>query len=1580
MRKTKGALTKFLSMALVALMLVSNFSFMAYAEEGTDPQSGASVETFNVTFRNLGNIDSDADTYTVPFYPGETIFYPENAVGAPSLQHDGHTFLGWINAGDGATATPSLDFFNTLDTSGFTPGETYTYTAKYKAINKLTQGYIVKFVDADDTTTEVYPSTGFEISEAGGTYTLTLPIISGYVANSVDNSLNIENNTVTVTNDDDDHTDKNTDPIEIIVDYKKSTELDDVNTAKYEVNHLFQTLDGDYIAKDGYNSDIGTGKPGDVISTDTYKKIVANYTVSSGVASGTLSNSKTTVLNIYYDLNTITLTFDTQGGTPIAPITAKVGADIEDKIDAINAPTKGGHDFDKWSEDFSGLTTMPESDKTYTASWTQTGYDVIYWLEKANLTQGGAAVDTTNMNNFDYLKTVAVDGTDFNVTELESIEYYDAPTIFNETYAADGTKVYNVIYTRKVFTLKFDREDAGNKNTVAFDLTINGSTTRYDNPKSDKYVLKVKLGDDIAGLWPSYDRVTFYDAEDKEFVLRSWKKGSDDDAISLNKDIHYVSEQILPDNPIKNNVINFFPYVSDDEDSFYTIKYYLMDNEGNYPDEPTYTIKTFNNGISGIPLVNFYGYWQDDERNKGEANANGVYKYYYMTATAQIRFDQNGGLGDVPANIYGMNVGSSLSEHEPSEVITKDGYKFVGWADDVSGENIIDWSGTMPFIENVTIEGENSYRIMQLYAAFVPYDITFDADDATLKKGDDDVAGNKLIIQNDPMNPVYGLPSDYTVEKDSYILTGWTVDKGGDEPYDFTQTMTADITLYPIWVDDSVEKTEEYKIKYRVEDPDNAGSYIAEYVSGSQGIGTELNLDNLLLSTEDIMGIWDWPSGYYTVTAVKNNGVKKEGDGNENIMIISRSTDENDEPNTATITYARTSTPTHAYSVIHTYEESDGNWVSIDADTYDRAVSDNTYTTVTEYYTVIPGFKLIADESYISQDVTQNSVVEFRYEQIESERIKYTVNIYKPGSKTEIAEDFIVSNDTLVQFSSLSVEDILKIDKIKDYIASTDTISGIRRVTDDSYVTKTLGENTVFNIYLQHNVYYHDPYHSDYDTDSEFITRVAFEEGETLTAKSSNYTKQHDDPIDVDVEGTTLSWRFGSADGEEFTGTETVSGDVHLYAYITHDVEFRDWDDDALTLDSTTYSWQVEHGKEPTDFNAPRNVDIPAKDGKYEFVDWSVSDGSTIKGRNTINDEYGDKAITTPYIFTPSSEESPALSLVAEVSFDDEDYNRFYNTNNFKEKNFTNRLGFELTSRLPDDDEIDLSGYSITYRLDKNDSWVDWADLANIKNSDVYTLYYKVKHDDYIGSITGNVNITINPVEIEIDVQDISVQQGTAPSLTQTELDDYLSNAIANSSNNYGNQNALFNKVGSPTLNVAQTANHNAPARYSDVLSLDFTIGNSGSIDTSQNGVTIYTKSNFVITVNHGDLVVNSTAAPQPNNGDDITPTPVPVLAAAAAPVPGVLPTPAADDEETEDEPETETIDDNPTPQGGTTQEDDETPTTETIEDDEVATASFEEENSNGLLILLAIIALLVVATGTVVAVKVTGKRNRKVM
>lgn len=135
----------------------------------------------------------------------------------------------------------------------------------------------------------------------------------------------------------------------------------DTSKTVYTVYHSFESLTGEFEKKEAYTEKLSgkigektaaTAKTGDAISGFTAKEIIQVNIAKD-----------TTEVTVFYTRNTITLTFDTDGGSAISPISGK----YEAAVTAPKNPTKENAEFEKWSPALPDK--FPATDQKYTAKW-----------------------------------------------------------------------------------------------------------------------------------------------------------------------------------------------------------------------------------------------------------------------------------------------------------------------------------------------------------------------------------------------------------------------------------------------------------------------------------------------------------------------------------------------------------------------------------------------------------------------------------------------------------------------------------------------------------------------------------------------------------------------------------------------------------------------------------------------------------------------------------------------------------------------------------------------------------------------------------------------------------------------------------------------------------------------------------------------------------------------------------------------------------------------------------------------------------------------------------------------------------
>jgi len=247
------------------------------------------------------------------------------------------------------------------------------------------------------------------------------------------------------------------------------------NTYRYEIHYFLQEPDGSYMEKEVDTTPTGVFDTTVTITPDP-NRYGAHYSYNSvkSVVSGVVTvDDPATILklNVYYDLDFHTLTFDTMGGSAIDPVTVRHGNAVARPAD----PTKDKYTFIGWYVDpeFTAkydFATVLEADKTIYAKFELTStpigdiyvrYDVLhikqlpdgsYDLANAEVEHLSAKKDTTVTAVVkDYRAThhINVNSTLSKLTDT-AIQPYPG---------ADGKPVYTILsvyYDLDFHTLTFD--------------------------------------------------------------------------------------------------------------------------------------------------------------------------------------------------------------------------------------------------------------------------------------------------------------------------------------------------------------------------------------------------------------------------------------------------------------------------------------------------------------------------------------------------------------------------------------------------------------------------------------------------------------------------------------------------------------------------------------------------------------------------------------------------------------------------------------------------------------------------------------------------------------------------------------------------------------------------------------------------------------------------------------------------------------------------------------------------------------------------------------------------------------------
>lgn len=165
----------------------------------------------------------------------------------------------------------------------------------------------------------------------------------------------------------------------------------------YKVEHYQQNTNDDrYTLKESENK-TGTTDENTSAQAKTYEGFTAKT-----VEQLKITADGSTVVKIYYDRNTITLTLDLDGGEGLTEITGKYGTIVN-----VTAPKKSGYNFAGWNPQLP--TIFPVANAAYKATWAKEGdYVITYNLNGGTNASNNPAsynVETETITLADATKT-----------------------------------------------------------------------------------------------------------------------------------------------------------------------------------------------------------------------------------------------------------------------------------------------------------------------------------------------------------------------------------------------------------------------------------------------------------------------------------------------------------------------------------------------------------------------------------------------------------------------------------------------------------------------------------------------------------------------------------------------------------------------------------------------------------------------------------------------------------------------------------------------------------------------------------------------------------------------------------------------------------------------------------------------------------------------------------------------------------------------------------------------------------------------------------------------------------------------
>ena len=189
--------------------------------------------------------------------------------------------------------------------------------------------------------------------------------------------------------------------------------------------------------------------------------------------------AENTTITARWSVNRYTITFDTDGGSAVGAITKNYGA----AVSAPTAPTKTGYTFAGWQlgDEAYTFSTMPAESITLTARWTardDTEYTVKHYLQNADNDEYRLQATETLSGTTGAATAAAAKG------KAGDYAHFTAKAFEQGAIAADGSTVVEIYYDRDTFTVTFDANGGTvdgaetSERTLRFGSTLGGITPR----------------------------------------------------------------------------------------------------------------------------------------------------------------------------------------------------------------------------------------------------------------------------------------------------------------------------------------------------------------------------------------------------------------------------------------------------------------------------------------------------------------------------------------------------------------------------------------------------------------------------------------------------------------------------------------------------------------------------------------------------------------------------------------------------------------------------------------------------------------------------------------------------------------------------------------------------------------------------------------------------------------------------------------------------------------------------------------------------------------------------------------------
>ena len=340
-----------------------------------------------------------------------------------------------------------------------------------------------------------------------------------------------------------------------------------------------------------------------------------------------------------WEINQYTITFDTAGGSAIAPITQDYGS----AITAPAAPTREGYTFTGWDKTIPA--TMPAGDMTITAQWTVNQYTITYDLD-GGTAEGNPDTYTVETDAFT-LKNPTRPGYTFTGWSGTGLTGEDNLTV-TIPKGSTGNRSYTAHWSLNTYSITYDL-NGGTASGNPTSYTVESATITLNQPTKTGYTFTGWSGTDLTGEDNLTVTIPAGSTGDRSYTAH-WSLNTysitydlDGGTASGNPDFYTVESSTITLNPPTRTGYTFIGWSGTDLSG---------------SDNLTVTIPTGSIG-------------------------NRSYTAHWSLNTYSITYDLDGGTAFGNPDSYTVE-SAAITLNEP----TKAGYVFTGWSGtDLVGED-----------------------------------------------------------------------------------------------------------------------------------------------------------------------------------------------------------------------------------------------------------------------------------------------------------------------------------------------------------------------------------------------------------------------------------------------------------------------------------------------------------------------------------------------------------------------------------------------------------------------------------------------------------------------------------------------------------------------------------------------------------------------------------------------------------------------------------------------------------------------------------------------------------------------------